>query len=120
VTGTPTGDQVQIGATLGDTVAAAAAVMDASATAGFAALTFRAEPPTPVGGGSGADTILITANAVGTAGNALAITSGPAGMTKSGATLAGGTAAGTAITGAKWLDSATAGQTARITLGIQQ
>jgi hypothetical protein len=120
VTGTPTGDQVKIGDTLGDTVANAAAVMDGSATAGFAALTFRAEPPTPVGGGSGADTILIVANAVGVAGNALAITSGPAGMTKSGATLAGGTAAGTAITAAKWLDSAIAGQTARITLGIQQ
>jgi hypothetical protein len=120
VTGTPTGDQVKIGDTLGDTVANAAAVMDASATAGFAALTFRAEPPTPVGGGSGADTILIQANAVGVAGNALAITSGPAGMTKSGATLAGGTAAGVAVAGGKWLDSGIAGQTARITLGIQQ
>jgi hypothetical protein len=120
VTGTPTGDQAAIGATLGDTVANAAAVMDGSATAGFAALTFRAEPPTPGGGGSGSDTIFIVANAVGVAGNALAITSGPAGMTKSGATLAGGTAAGTAIVGAKWLDAAVAGQTARITLGIQQ
>jgi hypothetical protein len=119
VTGTPTGDQVKIGDTLGDTVANAAAVMDGSATAGFAALTFRADPPTPVGGGSGADTILIQANAVGVAGNALAITSGPAGMTKSGATLAGGSAAGTAIVGARWLDAGLGGQTARIALGIQ-
>jgi hypothetical protein len=120
VTGTPTGDQVKIGDTLGDTVKNAATVMDGSATAGFAALTFAADPPTPVGGGSGADTILIQANAVGVAGNALAITSGPAGMTKSGATLAGGSAAGTQIIGAKWLDAGLGGQTARITLGIQQ
>jgi hypothetical protein len=119
VTGTPTGDQVKIGDTLGDTVANAAALMDGSATAGLAALTFRADPPTPVGGGSGADTILIQANAVGVAGNALAITSGPAGMTKSAATLLGGTAAGTAIVGARWLDAGLGGQTARIALGIQ-
>jgi hypothetical protein len=120
VTGTPTGDQVKIGDTLGDTVFNAAKVMDGSATAGLAALTFAADPPVPVGGGSGADTILIQANAVGVAGNALAITSGPVGMTKSGATLAGGTAAGTLVSGAKWIDSAIGGQIARITLGIQQ
>ena len=120
VTGTPTGDQVKIGDTLGDTVTNAVKLLNDSATAGLAALTFAADPPTPVGGGSASDTILIQANAVGVAGNALAITSGPAGMTKSGATLAGGTAAGTLIAGAKWLDSGIAGQTARITLGIQQ
>jgi|GEM_PF-1388279 len=120
VTGTPTGDQVKIGDTLGDTLANAAAVMDGSATAGFAALTFRADPPVYPGTSSGADTIFIQANAVGTAGNALAITSGPAGMTKSGATLAGGTAAATAIVAAKFLDAAVAGQLARVSLGIQQ
>jgi hypothetical protein len=113
-----TGDQVNIGPTLGDTVAAAAAVMDASATAGFAALTFRADPPA-VGGGSGADTILIQANAVGVAGNALAITSGPVGMTKSGATLAGGTAAATAISAGRWITGGIAGQLAIVSLGIQ-
>ncbi len=120
VTGTPTGDQVKIGDTLGDTIANAANVMDGSATAGFAALTFRAEPPLGVGRSSGADTIYIQANAPGVAGNALAITSGPAGMTKSGATLSGGSAAGTLVAGAKWLDAAIAGQLARATFGIQQ
>ena len=120
VTGAPTGDQVRIGDTLGDTVVNLTKLMNDSATAGLAALTFAADPPTPVGGGSASDTILIQANAVGVAGNALAITSGPAGMTKSGATLAGGTAAGTLISGAKWLDAGLGGQVARITLGIQQ
>jgi hypothetical protein len=120
VTGTPTGDQVKIGDTLGDTVYNAAKLMDGSATAGLAALTFAADPPVPVGGGSGSDTILIQANTVGVAGNALAITSGPVGMTKSGATLAGGSATGTLISGAKWLDAGLGGQVARITLGIQQ
>ena len=119
VTGVPTGDQVKIGDTLGDTIVATTKLLNDSATAGLAALTFAAEPPTPVGGGSGADTILIQANAVGVAGNALAITSGPAGMTKSGATLAGGTAAGTLISGARWLDAGMGGQIARISLGIQ-
>lgn len=119
VTGTATGDQVKIGDTLGDTVVAATKLLNDSATAGLAALTFAAEPPTPVGGGSAADTILIQANAVGVAGNALAITSGPAGMTKSGATLLGGTAAGTLISGARWLDAGLGGQIARISLGIQ-
>ena len=120
VTGTPTGDQVKIGDTLGQTIANAATVMEASATAGFAALSFRADPPQGVGSDSGADTILISANAPGVAGNALAITSGPAGMTKSGATLAGGSAAGVLVTGGKWLDAGVGGQLARVTLGIQQ
>ena len=119
VTGVPTGDQVRIGDTLGDTVAAAAILMDASATAGLAALTFRADPPGFPGTSQGADTILIQANAVGVAGNALAITSGPAGMTKSGATLLGGTAAGTLIAGARWLDGGIGGQLARVSLAMQ-
>jgi hypothetical protein len=41
-------------------------------------------------------------------------------MTKSGATLSGGSAAGTLVAGAKWLDAAIAGQLARATFGIQQ
>jgi hypothetical protein len=114
-----TGDQANIGPTLGDTVANAAAAMDASATAGFAALTFRADPASPVGAPSGSDTIYIQANAVGTAGNALAITSGPTGMTKSGATLAGGTAAATAITAGRWVTGGIGGQLAIVSLGIQ-
>jgi hypothetical protein len=113
-----TGDQANIGPTLGDTVANAAAAMDASATAGFAALTFRADPPAPVGAPQGADTIYIQDNASGVLTKA--ITSGPVGMTKSGANLAGGTAAATAITAGKWVTGAVGGQLAIVSLGIQQ
>jgi hypothetical protein len=116
-----TGDQVNIGPTLGDTVAAAAAVLEGSATAGFAALNFTASPASPGGAaqGSGADTILIAAVAPGTAGNALAITTVPPGATKSGATLAGGTASATAVTGGRWLDKNVAGNIARASLSMQ-
>jgi hypothetical protein len=117
-----TGDQVNIGPTLGDTVAAAAAVLEGSATAGFAALHFNAYPPSPGGSaqGSGADTIMISAVAPGTAGNALAITTIPAGATKSAGTLLGGTAAATAVTGGRWLDTVNAaGGIARVSLALQ-
>lgn len=113
-----TGDQANIGITLADTVANAVVAMNASATAGFAALTFASEPPA-LGLINGGDTILIQANTVGTAGNALAITSGPTGMTKSAATLLGGTAAATAITSAKWITGGIGGQLAIVSLGIQ-
>ena len=75
------GDQANIGATLGDTIQNAVNVLNGTATAGFQALGYRASPPSPMGlpQGSGADTILIAADAPGVAGNALAITSGPAG-----------------------------------------
>jgi hypothetical protein len=116
-----TGDQVNIGPTLGDTLVAAAAVLNGSATAGFSALTFRALPSSPGGSGqgSGADTLWIAAKAPGTAGNALVLGATPAGATKSGATLSGGTAAATAVVGGRWLDTALAGQPARVSLGIQ-
>jgi hypothetical protein len=119
--GGATGDQANIGATLGDTVANAVAVLNGSATAGFSALGYRASPPSPAGlpQGSGADTILIAADAPGVAGNALAITSGPAGMTKSGATLSGGTAAAVAVPSGRWLDTQLAGLPARVALAIQ-
>jgi len=114
-------DQANLGDTLGDTVANLVTALNASSTGGFSALTYAAEPPTPVGGGSGADTVLISDDTVGTAGNSVAITSGPAsaGMTKSAATLLGGTASATLITGAKWVTSAIAGQLAIVSLGIQ-
>jgi hypothetical protein len=115
-----TGDQVNIGATMGDTIAAAAAVLDGSATAGFSTLTFRADPASVTGAPSGADTIYIQNNAVGTGGNAIPITSGPAGMTKSGAVLSGGTASAVAITAGKWITGAIGGQLAIVSLGIQQ
>src|SRR4029077_5613553 len=113
-----TGDQANIGITLSDTIANAVKAMNDSATAGFAALTFAADPPS-LGNVPGGDTILIQTNAVGVAGNALAITSGPPGMTKSGATLAGGTAAATAIPSAKWITGGIGGQLAIVSLGIQ-
>jgi hypothetical protein len=116
-----TGDDVNIGPTLGDTLAKTATQLNGSGTAGLAALKYNAIPASPggAGQGSGADTLWISAKAPGVAGNALAIGAVPAGATKSGATLAGGTAAATAIAGSTWLDSATAGQIARIALGLQ-
>jgi hypothetical protein len=114
-----TGDQANIGATLNDTLVNAVKAMNDSATAGFAALQFATDPAQPLGGSGGSDTILISSVAAGTAGNALAITSGPTGMTKSGATLTGGTAAATLINGAKWRLAAMPGQLAVVSLGIQ-
>lgn len=114
-----TGDQANIGATLNDTLNNAANVMSGSGTAGFTGLKFKTDPPQPLGGGGGSDTLLISAAAVGVGGNALAITSGPPGMTKSGATLAGGTAAATLVAGARWRSAAIPGQLAVVSLGIQ-
>lgn len=113
-----TGDQANIGITLADTIANAVKALTASGTAGFTALSFRADPPS-LGNVNGADTILIQAIAPGVAGNALAITSGPPGMTKSGATLAGGTAAALPIASAKWITAGMGGQLAIVSLGIQ-
>jgi hypothetical protein len=114
-----TGDQANIGATLGDTVLNAVNALNASVTAGFSALTYAVDPPSP-GPPNAGDTILIVADAVGVAGNALAITSGPPGMTKSAATLLGGTAAATSIPSAYWVLPAQAGQLAIVSLGIQR
>jgi hypothetical protein len=114
-----TGDQANIGMTLNETLVNAAKAMNDSATAGFAALQFATEPAQPLGGGGGSDTILISSTTAGVAGNALAITSGPTGMTKSGATLAGGTAAATLVNGAKWRLAAMPGQLSVVSLGIQ-
>lgn len=112
-----TGDQANIGATLNDTLVNAVTVMNASVTAGFSALEFRTDPPQPLGGGGGSDTILIVDNTAGALTKA--ITSGPPGMTKSGATLTGGSAAATLIAGGKWRSAAVAGQLAVCSLGIQ-
>jgi hypothetical protein len=114
-----TGDQANIGNTLGDTILNAVTALNASATAGFSAITYAVDPPSP-GPPNAGDTILMTVDAAGTAGNALAITSGPPGMTKSGATFAGGAAAGTQIASAYWVLPAMAGQLAIVSLGIQR
>jgi hypothetical protein len=63
---------------------------------------------------------MISAVAPGTAGNALAITTIPAGATKSAGTLLGGTAAATAVPGGRWLDTVNAaGGIARVSLALQ-
>ena len=113
-----TGDQANIGATIGDTVKNLLAALQASQTGGFTALRYAMEPPTPVGGGSGADTLLIADATAGA--NTKAITTVPTGATKSGATLTGGSGGGTLITGARWQTSGIVGQLAIVSLGIQQ
>ena len=119
VTGAATGDDLSVDrfSYVGDFVAALAAKLEGSATAGLAALHFAPDPPVPVGGGTASDTILISDVAAGALTKA--ITSGPAGMTKSGATLSGGSAASTAIVGASWIGTAIAGQLAVASFGIQ-
>lgn len=90
VTGSPTANQIKIGATLRETVANAVRALNASAVSGVAAATYRAE-------GKAGAVIRITHDALGTAGNsfALAASSSPAsGAVVSGATLAGGSASG--------------------------
>jgi hypothetical protein len=117
--GAATGDDLSIAnyAYVGDFVAALATKLEASATAGLAALHFAADPPVPPGGGTASDTILISDAAAGALTKA--ITSGPAGMTKSAATLTGGSAASTALVGASWTGNAIAGQLAIASFGIQ-
>jgi hypothetical protein len=108
-----TGDDVNIGPTLGDTLLAAATKWEASGTAGLAAVHFAADPPLPTGVtvGSGANAIIIDAAAVGTAGNAFALNvAGCSVATASAATLLGGTAAATIVTGAHWIAPVISGQ----------
>ncbi len=118
-----TGDDLNINyPTLGDFVAALATKLNGSATAGLTPLQFRADPPSPGGSGqgSGANTLLIGAEAGGTAANLFTLATTCAGATVSGGTLAGGSAAATAISGGFWLTSAIAGQLAQVSLGIQR
>jgi hypothetical protein len=117
----PTGLQVLIGPTLGATLVNLATFCNASADANLVLLSYLADPPTPggAGQGSGANTLLVAAKAVGTAGNAYTLATNVPGTTLSGATLSGGTAAATAITGGRWYTSALAGQLAVAALGIQ-
>ena len=117
-----TGTQVNIGPTLGDTLARLATALNASADTNTVLLTYLAYPPSPGGAaqGSGATRLMMAAKAVGVAGNAYTITTGTTpGTTRSGATLSGGTAAATAVTGARWATSAIAGDLAQASLGIQ-
>jgi hypothetical protein len=119
-----TGNQANIGASLGDSLANLVAVLNASADTGLVALKYALDPPnSPVSGGnlgSGGNRILIADKTVGTGGNALTITAGTTtGATASGATLTGGTASATSIPGGFWRTTAVAGQLAVISLGYQ-
>jgi hypothetical protein len=114
-----TGDDVNIGPTLGDTVVALASHLAGSATAGLTALKFATDPPAPAGvtQALGANTLLIAAAAVGTAANAFVLdVTGCSVATASGTTLAGGTAASVLVPGAHWLDKMISGQLGRISL----
>lgn len=89
VTGTPTANQIQIGATLPATVANAVRVLNASVVTGVAAATYRQNDR--------GNAILIQHDALGVSGNSFAIETGdtPASnATASGATLSGGAASG--------------------------
>jgi hypothetical protein len=114
-----TGDDINIGPTLGDTVAALATHLNGSATTGISALVYGAYPPSPGGSaqGSGSNTLTISEKTPGTAGNAIAISAaGTPGATASGATLSGGTAASILIPNAHWIDAAVSGQLAKVAL----
>jgi hypothetical protein len=126
------GSQVNIGPTLGDTIVALAAFANANVAsdAGIGACKFLAYPPSPGGSGqgSGANTLWVAAAAVGTGGsgppktgNSITLATNVPGATRSGATLTGGNSDTTvAIAGGYWLDTAIAGQYARVSLGIQR
>src|SRR6185295_16535642 len=105
--------QIQIGPTLGDTLTNAAAMLNASVDAHVATINYAAYPPSPggAGEGSGAYQLLTAAATVGTAGNSITITSTVTGITI--VNLSGGLAAGTSITGTRWLTSAQAGDLAK-------
>lgn len=126
------GEQVNIGPTLGATISALAAFLTANvaADANIAVGKYLAYPPSPggAGEGSGANTLMIAASTVGAGGagppktgNSFTIATNVPGATVSAATLTGGNADTTvAITGGYWVDSAISGQIARISLGIQR
>jgi hypothetical protein len=103
--------QTNIGPTITDSVTALAASLNASADGLITPGSYLAD----------GNRLWVAWDAVGVAGNAIAITSGTTtGATASAATLAGGTAAATAVSGAFWLSSAVAGQLAKVSLGIQR
>jgi hypothetical protein len=114
------GNQVNIGPTLGDTIAVLATALNASTDTNTAALRYAAYPPSPGGSGqgSGANTLTYGVKAVGSAGNALVVTTTVPGSTVT--PMSGGSAAATALTGAFWKSTAIAGQLAKVSLGIQR
>lgn len=120
--------QVNIAGTLGDTVTALANFITSNPNSdtGLAQVKVVADPPS-VGGGAGANTLLVAASAVGVGaagppktGNSITLATNVTGATVSGATLSGGTAAATAVPSGYWVDSAISGQIARVSLAIQR
>ena len=119
-----TGEQVNIGPTLGDTILNLANFINANAAADIQVAKFKAlaypQSPGGAGQGSGANTLMLAAPTVGVGGNALTVATNVVGATVSGGTLSGGAAnTTTQITGARWASTAIAGQLAQVSLGIQ-
>jgi hypothetical protein len=116
-----TGNQSNLGPTLGDTVRILAQTLNASADIAVDDNTYLAYPPSPggAGQGSGAYRLMVASKLVGTAGNSFALGAGTSGGTTSGTVLSGGTAAATAIVGATWVSNAMAGDLAIINLGYK-
>lgn len=88
-TGTPTGNQVKIGATLAETIANLAVFLNRSADANLTPASYRAEPD--------GVTLSIVHDTQGTGGNAFTLAKGTSpnpNCTLSGATLTGGAASG--------------------------
>lgn len=89
VTGTPTGNQIKIGATLAETIANAVIALNASTDGDASAATY--------GSNRAGNQITVTHDTLGTGGNAFTLAAGssPASnATASGATLSGGSASG--------------------------
>lgn len=83
-----TGNQIQIGGTLAQTIANAAATLSASADSNTSLMTYSASPTV----------LTITAKVFGTAGNAYTVSTNVSGATLSGATLSGGVNGSTGVT----------------------
>jgi hypothetical protein len=123
------GNQVNIGPTLGDTVAALANLVNAGGAAGtdpnLTLLNAEAYPPSPGGSGqgSGANQLLLSAKALGTGGNAYTLGAGTTpGVTISGTVFSGGVGGtSTQVPSGYWVTpSLVAGDVATVSLAIQR
>lgn len=102
------GAQSNIGLTLQQTLANLATVLNASADANITRMTYWAE----------GNELHYASEAVGAAGEAYVVTTNVTGATVT--AMAGGVTSGTAVTGGYWISKATAGQLAKVSLGIQR
>lgn len=107
------GDQVNIGATLNDTLNNLVAYLNAETDVKVQNLITFAAYPT-----GGANELHMSADVVGVTANSYVTTTTVEGATVT--DMAGGTAAATAITGGFWLTSALAGELAKVSLGLQR